>query len=113
MEQNQQEKFREVIGKRQAEIETELADAEKEVGVVQPDSAIGRLSRLDTMQIREMALATRQRLREEKARLQDALHRIESGTFGRCALCGEDIALERLHIQPDAVVCVPCAQKRQ
>jgi DnaK suppressor protein len=113
MERNEQENFREVISKRQLEIETELADAAKEVGVVEPDSAIGRLSRLDTMQIREMALATRQRLREEKARLVDAEHRIESGTFGRCALCGKDIAHERLQIQPDAVVCVPCAQKRK
>lgn len=113
MERNEQEHFRDVIRRRQDEIETELTGAAQDVGVVAPDSAIGRLSRLDTMQIREMALATRQRLREEKARLQDAVHRIESGTFGRCALCREDISHERLQIQPDAVVCVPCAHKRR
>lgn len=113
MERDEQWKFLEVIGRRQAEIDAELTDAARDVGVVEPDSAIGRISRLDTIQIREMALATRQRLREEKARLQDAIHRIESGTFGRCALCGQDIAAERLQIQPDAVVCVPCAHKRK
>lgn len=113
MERNEQEKFREVIQKRQAEIETEIADASKEIGAVVPDSAIGRLSRLDTMQIQEMALATKQRLQTEQVRLQSALHRISEGTFGRCAVCGEDIAVERLRFQPDAIFCVPCAQNRK
>jgi DnaK suppressor protein len=37
-----------------------------------------------------------------------ALDRIADGTYGRCAVCGTDIPLERLEIRPAAAGCVAC-----
>jgi DnaK suppressor protein len=108
-----QARFRPLIAGRLAAIGRELEALKDETAVVSPDAAIGRLSRLDSMQAQQMALAGKHRLEEERARLIEAQHRIDTGTYGRCLLCGGDIAGERLEYQPDAVTCVPCLNRRK
>jgi DnaK suppressor protein len=50
---------------------------------------------------------------ESRLRLIDeALARVENGTYGVCADCGDEIGLERLKILPFAVRCVDCESKR-
>jgi DnaK suppressor protein len=72
--------------------------------------AVGRLSRIDAMQMQAMALATRDRRRTEKERILAALRRIESGDYGWCVACGEDIAPARLRNDPTATHCISCAR---
>jgi len=45
----------------------------------------------------------------EIARIEQALQRIESGTYGRCQNCGEDIAAGRIEALPETATCVGCA----
>jgi RNA polymerase-binding transcription factor DksA len=45
--------------------------------------------------------------------INDALDRIEKGTFGRCEECGKEIPRERLNAVPYARYCVQDAQKLQ
>jgi RNA polymerase-binding transcription factor DksA len=45
--------------------------------------------------------------------VNDALARIEQGTFGRCENCGREIPRERLEALPYARYCAPCARKMQ
>lgn len=113
MDPARQPHFRPAIVKRLAEIETELAALVDDTQAISPDVSIGRLSRLDSMQQQQMALAGKRRLEEERARLREADHRIDAGTYGRCLLCGQDIADERLDYQPDAVTCVPCLRRKK
>jgi DnaK suppressor protein len=47
--------------------------------------------------------------RESLRTLQAARDRIDAGTYGRCEVCDEPIALERLEALPDAATCVRCA----
>jgi DnaK suppressor protein len=47
------------------------------------------------------------------AEVNDALARIESGTFGRCENCGREISKERLEALPYARYCIRCARKLQ
>jgi DnaK suppressor protein len=49
--------------------------------------------------------ATRRRL----ADLDDALSRLDAGTYGVCARCGRPIPAERLAARPSARTCVACA----
>lgn len=113
MTREEQFQYRPIIAERIRALEEEIAQTAQSTEVVAPDNAIGRLSRLDAMQAQQMALAGKRRLEEERARLTDALARIELGTYGRCLRCGKDIASERLEYLPDAVVCVPCAGPRR
>ena len=38
-----------------------------------------------------------------------ALQRIEDGTYGECANCGNEIAAGRLEARPEAALCIECA----
>jgi RNA polymerase-binding protein DksA len=43
--------------------------------------------------------------------VQEALSRIESGTYGRCQECDEAIAKPRLQALPYTKHCIQCARK--
>lgn len=45
-------------------------------------------------------------LREEIAQVRAALARIENGTYGKCAVCGEPISHARLQARPIATRCI-------
>jgi RNA polymerase-binding transcription factor DksA len=50
---------------------------------------------------------------EEQAikEIQDALDRIEQGTFGRCEACGGNINRDRLRALPQSRYCIRCAEE--
>jgi RNA polymerase-binding transcription factor DksA len=41
----------------------------------------------------------------ERRRIQDALERIDKGTYGRCEVCGREIDDERLEARPEVSTC--------
>lgn len=47
---------------------------------------------------------------EELKEIEDALKRIEKGTYGICEMCDEKIALGRLKAKPFAKFCTPCRE---
>ncbi|MCC5788399.1 MAG: TraR/DksA C4-type zinc finger protein [Opitutales bacterium] len=108
-----QQNFLPFIDQRLEEVEAELAKAKEQENPIKPDIAIGRLSRLDAMQMQQMALASKRRLQEEKVRLVEARNRIARGTYGQCQVCRKDIPFERLFQQLDATACVECLGRNQ
>lgn len=48
----------------------------------------------------------------ELQQVNDALARVDAGTYGICAGCGRPIPDGRLEIRPFAEFCVACAEKR-
>ena len=45
--------------------------------------------------------------------IDDALARIDAGTYGTCIRCGQPIPDERLAAVPYAVLCVPCKRDEE
>ena len=45
------------------------------------------------------------------AEIDAALERIEAGTYGTCANCGEEIPTERLEALPYATLCIDCKRR--
>ena len=62
---------------------------------------------------RNFALLMRERDRQTLAGIREALSRIESGEYGECEECGDEIALARLKAQPMATLCVHCQSQRE
>ncbi len=59
----------------------------------------------------------RMRLRNREAmylkKINEALERIESGTFGSCEKCEEDIEMKRLEARPTTTLCVSCKESEE
>ncbi len=47
--------------------------------------------------------------RAEAQMIRDALHRVETGQYGRCMTCERPIDAARLLAEPAATTCVTCA----
>ncbi len=45
--------------------------------------------------------------------IEEALQRIEDGTFGLCRDCGEEVAAARLNAIPWTRVCIDCKEKQK
>jgi DnaK suppressor protein len=83
------------------------ADSRKPVELDQ--ASVGRLSRMDAMQMQAMAQAAERMRGQEIERVKAALKRIDDGDFGYCITCGEEIAPKRLAIDPTIPTCIRCA----
>lgn len=72
---------------------------------------IGDLSQLDLNEDIDYTLLNMQieRLRE----VENALDRLEEGTYGVCEECGASINLERLNVLPFTTCCVQCQERRE
>lgn len=58
-------------------------------------------------------LATEKVLEKTIRDIDNALQRIEDGTYGTCKYCGQPIGEKRLLARPVASACVPCKTKLQ
>ena len=109
MTQQERSEMREIIGERIKETKEEIEHLKELTKPVEPDNAIGRLSRMDAINNKSINDAS---LRENKSKLQKlerALGRIDEERFGNCAKCGEEIAFGRLKFMPWTTKCVRCA----
>jgi len=100
-------KIREMLEREAEQTETDRAP------VALDQQSVGRLSRMDAMQLQAMSQAQQ---RKRTAALRDiagALSRIEDGEFGYCVECGTQIALKRLQINPAVALCITCATSNE
>jgi len=61
----------------------------------------------------EFTLGLIENEQETLDQIQDALTRIDAGTFGRCEECGAPIAKTRLQALPYTRHCIECARKME
>lgn len=57
---------------------------------------------------RNWALRLRDRDRKLMGKIQQALERLEAGTFGLCSACGRTIGAARLRARPVTDLCIAC-----
>ncbi|MEW6057570.1 MAG: TraR/DksA family transcriptional regulator [Bdellovibrionota bacterium] len=65
----------------------------------------------DVEQALRMRLRNREMLLIKK--IDEALKRIEEGTFGRCNSCEHDIEIKRLEARPTATLCISCKEDEE
>ncbi len=104
--------FRQRILARIAELST-AAESPDSASVELDQTRVGRLSRMDALQVQQMELALKRRQEQELMALRRALTRIEEEEYGYCLECGEEINPNRLDIDPAATHCIQCASARE
>lgn len=74
---------------------------------------VGRLSRMDAIQVQAMAVATEARRQDRLRRIAAALERLDDGEYGYCLGCDVDIPAKRLAIDAAVTLCVDCASRTE
>ncbi len=104
------DRFRKVLEERRAALEerTERAAGEGRETVTQGgedyvDDAV-------TQYAREFLLSLSDLERKQLQLVEDALERIDDGTYGECITCGENVSEVRLKAVPWAATCVKCQE---
>jgi DnaK suppressor protein len=62
---------------------------------------------------RNFTLRIRDRERKLIGKIKEALERIETGTYGICEFCGEEISEARLKARPVTTLCIDCKTKQE
>lgn len=60
--------------------------------------------------LKEMSLNLKEGEKKTLERIEEALSKIENGTYGHCEECGETIPVKRLLAMPQARYCVGCQE---
>ena len=105
------EKFKTALLRLRAELQ-DMEETSKEAGrpVELDQASVGRLSRMDAMQAQQMAQESERRRQQQLIRIEAALRRIESGDYGYCFVCGEEIDVRRLCVDPSNTRCINCVE---
>jgi len=102
------ERQREILSEVQGKIRDVRAEgSEKDHEVLDP----GETSEVDIQEDIEFALI--QMKAETLNKINEALSRLEDGTYGHCFECAEEIAQPRLRALPFAVRCKDCEEARE
>jgi DnaK suppressor protein len=104
-----EERRREILN----EVQTKMRDvrAEGASGEGQGVLDAAEASEADIQDDIEFALI--QMKSETLLKINEALHRLEEGTFGYCFECGDEISERRLRALPFAVRCKDCEEERE
>jgi len=94
------------ISRAESQIAERLSDAVGDAGDDQADAGAKTFER-------EHELAMTQNARDLLAQNEQALARIEAGTYGVCESCGQPIGKARLQAFPRATLCVSCKQREE
>ena len=103
-----------MLQERRAELEElSAASAQARDTVTLDQQSVGRLSRMDAMQQQAMAQANDRQRSAEINRIDAAIRRLQTGDYGYCLECDEEIAPKRLEIDPAATLCIRCAGRKE
>jgi DnaK suppressor protein len=103
------ERRREIL----SEVKSKIRDvrAEGSSGNMHGVADVGETSEADIQDDIEFALI--QMKAETLTKIDEALARLEEGTYGNCFECGEEISQQRLRALPFAVRCRDCEEARE
>ncbi len=101
--------IKEIILEQIAELEKEVSRLEEATKPISPDNAYGRVSRMDAINNKAIFDAALIDAQMQLQSCKNALIKIDSDEYGKCAKCGNDIAMERLKSIPYAELCFACA----
>jgi DnaK suppressor protein len=112
MDDKQRQKFREQLEQMKADIiadvEQTLNDMTSQTGNI-PDPNDRATMESD----RSFELRLRGRERKLLDKIDEAIARIDEGTYGICDECGEEIRIKRLEARPVAKFCIDCKIRQE
>ncbi|MCY1723234.1 TraR/DksA family transcriptional regulator [Prolixibacteraceae bacterium Z1-6] len=99
-----------------AKIEVEIRKTEESIAEykeltqpVEPENAIGRISRMDAINNKSVTEAALRKAKDKLEKLYFALSKLDDDDFGLCVKCRCPIPLGRILLMPQSRTCVKCS----
>ncbi|HKD66053.1 MAG TPA: RNA polymerase-binding protein DksA [Candidatus Binataceae bacterium] len=105
--------FRTLLQARRQEI---LDETDRAVGSMNGNERINYADPADRAALesdRNFLLRLRDRDRKLLSKIDEALARLEDGSYGRCEECGGQIGIERLKARPVTTLCIDCKASQE
>jgi DnaK suppressor protein len=117
MDQGRYDELKSILEERRREIVSEVQGRMRDVraeGAASTGEGVLDAAESSEADIQdEIEFALIQMKAETLNRIDEALHRLEEGTYGYCFECGEEISEKRLRALPFAVRCKDCEEARE
>lgn len=107
----QLEAFRQRLLDAKASVEALLAQTAADAKPVDLELPIGRLTRIDAIQMQGMAQMNRNQLEIRLQQIEASLQSFRRGLYGMCRHCKQPVHLERLKVLPESPFCVDCQER--
>lgn len=105
------EKFKRILLKEREQIIGEVKQIDESSKEIGQDGIQDIGDEATTIYNKQLLLSLNENERIRLQEVDEALDRIENGTYGICEECGGPISLKRLEVRPVAKYCVPCLTK--
>ena len=113
MKKRDRERFRKILMKQREQLMGNAKRAMSGDIHVDPDDFPDEIDTASS----EVNLQFTGRLREREqgllAKIDEALNKIDSGVYGQCTSCGEEVGAKRLKARPVAELCIDCKSEQE
>ena len=106
----QLQQFHQRLVAAKADTEALLIQTANDSKPVDMELPIGRLTRIDAIQMQGMAQMNRRQLEIRLLQIDASLKAYEGGTFGICRHCKDPVSLGRLEVLPETPFCLDCQE---
>jgi len=109
MDQKEKIQVKEYLLKEKIKINERLIELKELTKPIEPDCAIGRISRMDAINNKSINEASLRKTQDRLKKIDISLEHFDDDNFGCCIGCGKSIPIQRLLIMPGAL-CINCAR---
>ena len=102
--------IREKLEQQKIELSERISKIKADVGSGLEADSSEQAAQLENMEVLNALVAEGQ---QELEQVNAALQRVDEGSYGLCASCGEPINPERLDARPYALECIKCASNSE
>lgn len=113
MEKDKLEHFRKLLNGKLEELLSEAGKAVSGMSESIDDNFPDPTDRASHETDRNFLLRVKDRERRLISKVQEAIVRIDDGTFGVCDQCGEEISEKRLEARPVTTSCIECKKEEE
>jgi DnaK suppressor protein len=106
-------KYRKLLLEEKQRILNNSKNAVKHELSVSPDDMMDETDLAASEVNQNLVFKLRDRERQLLAKIDEAMGRIEDGSFGTCMDCEEPIEVRRLEARPVSTLCIACKEKQE
>ncbi len=113
MDKKELAKFKAILLKEQQEVLRKAAKTLNDEAKVDTNELPDETDQASSEYLQSLALRLRDREKTYLNKVEAALKKIETGEFGICENCGEEISIKRLEARPVTTLCIRCKEDQE